>query len=107
MIGRAARGRPWLFDAIKHNLTKGEILPNPSPEWIGKLILKHLEQLYTFYGEPKGVRIARKHLAWYSRGFPGAADFRAIINKTGTTREQQKLVKGYYYKLMAKKELAA
>lgn len=107
MIGRAARGRPWLFGAMEHNLTKGEILPDPSPEWIGRVILQHLEQLYTFYGETKGVRIARKHLAWYSRGFTGAADFRAIINKTGTTQEQQELVKGYYYKLTAEKELAA
>lgn len=107
MIGRAARGRPWLFGAMEHNLTKGEILPDPSPEWIGRVILQHLEQLYTFYGETKGVRIARKHLAWYSRGFTGAADFRAKINKTGTTQEQQELVKGYYYKLTAEKELAA
>jgi tRNA-dihydrouridine synthase B len=107
MIGRAARGRPWLFGAMENNLTKGEILPDPSPEWIGRLILRHLEQLYIFYGEPKGIRIARKHLAWYSRGFSGAADFRAKINKTGTTEEQQELVKRYYYKLTAEKELAA
>ncbi len=107
MIGRAARGRPWLFGAMEHYLTKGETLPDPSPEWIGRLILKHLERLYLFYGKPQGIRIARKHIAWYSRGFPGAVDFRSKINKTGTTQEQQDLVKRYYYKLMADKELAA
>ncbi len=107
MIGRAARGRPWLFSALQHYLTKGEKLPDPSPEWIGRLILGHLEQLYTFYGEHQGIRIARKHLAWYSRGFPGSADFRSKINKTGTTQEQQELVKRYYHKLTANKELAA
>ena len=107
MVGRAARGRPWLFGAIEHYLTHGESLPNPSPEWISKVVLKHLEQLYAFYGEHKGIRIARKHLGWYSRGFPGSADFRSIINKTGTTQEQQELVKRYYYQLTAKKELAA
>jgi tRNA-dihydrouridine synthase B len=107
MVGRAARGRPWLFSAMEHYLTHGEALPDPSPEWISKVILKHLEQLYAFYGEHKGIRIARKHLGWYSRGFPGSADFRSIINKTGTTQEQQELVKRYYYQLTAKKELAA
>jgi tRNA-dihydrouridine synthase B len=71
------------------------------------VILKHLEQLYAFYGEPKGIRIARKHLAWYSRSFPGSADFRSKINKTGTTQEQQELTKGYYHKLTANEELAA
>ncbi len=107
MVGRAARGRPWLFGAMEHYLTKGEMLPDPPPEWIGRLILQHLEHLYTFYGESQGIRIARKHLAWYSRGFQGAADFRSAINKTGTTQEQQELVKRYYYKLTANKELAA
>jgi tRNA-dihydrouridine synthase B len=107
MVGRAARGRPWLFSAMEYFLTKGEKLADPSPEWISNVVLKHLEQLYAFYGESKGIRIARKHLAWYSRGFQGAADFRTIINKTGTTQEQQELVKRYYYRLTAKKELAA
>lgn len=107
MVGRAARGRPWLFSAMEHYLASGETLPDPSPEWISKMILKHLELLYAFYGEHKGIRIARKHLGWYSRGFPGAADFRSIINKTGTTQEQQELVKRYYYQLTANKELAA
>ncbi|MCP4126371.1 MAG: tRNA dihydrouridine synthase DusB [Gammaproteobacteria bacterium] len=107
MIGRAARGRPWLFREMQHYLDCGEILPNPSSEWMSSLILKHLQELYDFYGETQGVRIARKHLAWYSRGLVGAAEFRTEINKTGTTQEQQALVKGYYYKLTADKELAA
>ncbi len=107
MIGRAARGRPWLFSAMECYLTNGELMPDPSPEWVGGLILKHLEQLYAFYGESQGVRIARKHLGWYSRGFPGAADFRSKANQTGTAQEQQELVKRHYYKQIANKELAA
>ncbi len=106
MIGRAARGRPWLFSAMKHYLTKGEILPDPSPQWIGELILRHLEELYAFYGEHQGIRIARKHLAWYSRGFPGAAAFRLEINQSATIQEQKELVKKHY-KSTADKELAA
>jgi tRNA-dihydrouridine synthase B len=107
MIGRAARGRPWIFREIEHYLASGNLLPDPSSKWIRSVILKHLEQLYIFYGEPQGIRIARKHLAWYSKGFTGASEFRAEINKTGTTQEQQTLVKGFSYKLLANKELAA
>ncbi len=107
MIGRAARGRPWIFREIEHYLSNGDLLPDPSSEWIRSVILKHLEQLYIFYGEPQGIRIARKHLAWYSKGFAGATEFRAAINNTGTTEEQQTLVKGFSYKLIANKELAA
>ncbi len=107
MIGRAARGRPWIFREIEHYLTNGCLLPDPSSEWIRSVILKHLEQLYIFYGEPQGIRIARKHLTWYSKGFAGASEFRAEINNTGTTEEQQILVKGFSYKLTANKELAA
>jgi len=107
MIGRAARGRPWIFREIEHYLSTGKVLPNPSPEWISNLILKHLEQLYAFYGEAQGIRIARKHLAWYSKGLLGAAEFRTEINSTGTAQEQLELVKGYYYKITANMEMAA
>lgn len=107
MIGRAARGRPWYFREIEHYLNTGKVLPDPSLEWISNLILKHLEELYDFYGEAQGIRIARKHLAWYSRGLVGAAKFRTEINNTGTTQEQQALVKRYYEKLTASKERVA
>jgi tRNA-dihydrouridine synthase B len=107
MVGRATRGRPWLFSAMEHYLNQDELLPDPSPEWIGKLVLEHLEQLYAFYGESQGVRIARKHLGWYSRGLAGAANFRVQAHETVTIQEQQELVKRYYYKQTANKELAA
>lgn len=107
MIGRAARGRPWIFREMEHYLATGALPPDPASEWVRSLILKHLEQLYIFYGEPQGIRIARKHLAWYSKGFAGASEFRAEINKTGTTQQQQALVKGFSYKPIANKELAA
>ena len=107
MIGRAAQGRPWLFRELEHYLATGEVLPSPSTEWIRNLILKHLQDLYSFYGEAQGIRIARKHLAWYSKGLPQAAEFRREINRTGTTQEQQTLVRGFCHKLIANKELAA
>jgi tRNA-dihydrouridine synthase B len=71
MIGRAARGRPWLFREIAHFLATGERLPPPPPEWICATLLGHLEALYQFYGAERGVRIARKHIGWYLRGARG------------------------------------
>jgi tRNA-dihydrouridine synthase B len=68
MVGRAAQGRPWIFREITHCLTTGELLPEPAPGWIRKTLLAHLHELYTFYGETRGVRIARKHIGWYWRG---------------------------------------
>jgi tRNA-dihydrouridine synthase B len=65
MIGRAAQGRPWIFREIRHFLTTGRDLPQPAHGEVRDIMLAHLEQLYAFYGEHAGVRVARKHLGWY------------------------------------------
>jgi tRNA-dihydrouridine synthase B len=65
MIGRAAQGRPWLFREIRHFLAHGRELAPPAPAEVRDIMLAHLEQLYAFYGEHAGVRVARKHLGWY------------------------------------------
>jgi tRNA-dihydrouridine synthase B len=65
MIGRAARGRPWIFRDVAHYFDTGEVLPEPSPSWVCETLLGHLNLIYDFYGETRGVRIARKHIAWY------------------------------------------
>jgi tRNA-dihydrouridine synthase B len=65
MIGRAAQGRPWIFREIAHFLATGTHLPPPSADEIRGLLLGHLDHLHAFYGEPAGVRIARKHIGWY------------------------------------------
>ena len=88
MIGRAARGHPWIFDEIKHYLTTGDRLPPPSPAWILVTLLEHLRSLHEFYGAHLGVRVARKHIAWYTKGCPGGAGFRREINNTNSTEEQ-------------------
>jgi tRNA-dihydrouridine synthase B len=88
MIGRAARGHPWIFEEIKHYLTTGDRLPPPSPTWIFVTVLEHLRSLHEFYGPLLGVRVARKHIAWYSKGWPGGARFRREINNTNSTEEQ-------------------
>jgi tRNA-dihydrouridine synthase B len=65
MIGRAAQGRPWIFREIRHFLRTGRDSPQPAHAEVRDIMLAHLEQLYAFYGEHAGVRVARKHLGWY------------------------------------------
>jgi tRNA-dihydrouridine synthase B len=65
MIGRAAQGRPWIFRELRHFLTTGNDSPPPARAEVRDIMLAHLDQLYAFYGEHAGVRVARKHLGWY------------------------------------------
>lgn len=65
MIGRAAQGRPWIFREIRHFLATGHALPEPDPREVRDIMLAHLDELYAFYGEHTGLRVARKHLGWY------------------------------------------
>lgn len=88
MIGRAAQGRPWIFREIAHFLETGELLPPPTVTEIHELLQGHLHELYGFYGEQTGVRVARKHISWYTRGLTGAAAFRHAMNQLESAREQ-------------------
>ena len=101
MIGRAAQGRPWIFRHIRHYLETGELLPEPSVSFIAETLLGHLKQLHEFYGELQGVRIARKHLGWYSAAQENAAEFRARVNKAETAREQVAITEDYFAGLTA------
>jgi len=88
MIGRAAQGRPWIFREIDHYLNTGELRASPAPSEVRDILLQHLENLYQFYGEYTGVRVARKHIAWYSRGAPKGNEFRRGINQVDTPDRQ-------------------
>ncbi len=101
MIGRAAQGRPWIFGEIAHYLATGETLPPPSPTEVRDILLGHLDALHTFYGEPQGVRIARKHLGWYAKDRPENAAFRTIANRAESATEQQRLTREYFDALAA------
>jgi tRNA-dihydrouridine synthase B len=107
MIGRAAQGKPWVFRHIDHYLRTGEKLPAPEPQWVAEVLLRHLSQLYEFYGESMGTRIARKHIAWYSKQHPGGARFRDRINQTESARQQLEYTRDFFMCLQDKGELAA
>lgn len=107
MIGRAALGRPWIFRQIDHYLRTGERLPALDPGWMAEVLLRHLSQLYEFYGEPMGTRIARKHIAWYTKTLPDGARFRDRINRTESARQQLEYTKDYFTCFQDKGELAA
>ena len=96
MIGRAARGRPWLFRQIRHYLERGECLPDPSPRERLEVLRGHLERLYGFYGEVRGVRIARKHIHWYIQGLPGATRFRERVNGQETRAGQLAVIEAIF-----------
>ena len=107
MIGRAAQGRPWIFREVEHFLKTGEKLPEPNVAEVRNILLEHLRNLYNFYGEYTGVRVARKHISWYSKGHPHGAVFRQLVNRVDTVEEQLQLIQEFFDKLMMREELAA
>lgn len=107
MIGRAAQGRPWIFREINHYLHTGEKLPEPSVKEVRDILIGHLKNLYEFYGEDTGVRIARKHISWYSKGQRHGAAFRQTVNRVDTVEEQIKMTQEFFYQLMLREDLAA
>ena len=96
MVGRAAQGRPWIFREIGHYLQTGTQLPAPECGEIGAIMLGHLENLYSFYGEFSGVRVARKHITWYLKTLPGAGAFRDRVVRVESAKEQQALIRGFF-----------
>jgi tRNA-dihydrouridine synthase B len=96
MIGRAAQGRPWIFREIAHFLATGEAAPPLEVAAVRDTLLEHVRALHAFYGEPAGVRIARKHLAWYAKDRTENAAFRAVVNRAETAEEQLRLTRDYF-----------
>lgn len=96
MIGRGAYGRPWFLNQVIHYLKNGSMLANPSLEEQMEIVKEHLEDVLTYYGEYVGIRIARKHMAWYSKGHQGSSEFRVAINHSETARQVNDLVVAFY-----------
>ncbi|WP_436897026.1 tRNA dihydrouridine synthase DusB [Acinetobacter gyllenbergii] len=100
MIGRAAQGRPWIFREIAHYLKTGEHLAAPDIAEVKTVLLGHLAELYQFYGEYSGCRIARKHIAWYTKGLRSSNEFRQNMYKVENTADQAKVVESYFDELL-------
>ncbi len=88
MIGRAAQGRPWIFREIEHYLATGTHMLPPTVQEIHQVMLEHIHDLYDFYGDLTGMRVARKHISWYTKGLKDSANFRHQMNQLQTIEEQ-------------------
>ncbi len=99
MIGRAAQGRPWIFREIDHYLTTNQYLQPPEVAEIHRVLINHLHDLYDFYGEYSGVRIARKHISWYTKGLVGSAGFRQSMNQLQSSDQQIAETNNFFAKL--------
>jgi tRNA-dihydrouridine synthase B len=99
MIGRAAQGRPWIFREIEHFLATGEHLPPPEVEEIRRVLLEHLADLHGFYGPETGVKVARKHISWYTKGLVGSAAFRRDMNLLPTADAQYLAIDQFFDRL--------
>jgi len=96
MIGRAAQGRPWIFREIEYFLKTGEHLPPPEVAEIHHVLVAHVMELYDFYGEHTGLRVARKHISWYTKGLVGSAHFRHQMNQLETPVGQLAAVNEFF-----------
>ena len=96
MIGRAAQGRPWIFDEVNFLLRQGELREELALEIVRDIMRAHLEDLYDFYGDETGVRVARKHLSWYFRQHPGQEALRNRLVQIETPREQLTMLLDQY-----------
>lgn len=95
MIGRGAQGNPWLFEQINHYLDTGKRLTRPPKQDVIQVMLEHLNNLYRFYGEHLGIRIARKHIGWYANNHTDAASFRREFNRLESASAQIAAIKHF------------
>ena len=99
MIGRAAQGRPWIFREISHFLATGTHLAPPLVSEVSRLLVAHLHDHYSLYGEFTGVRTARKHIGWYVRDLPGSDIFRDQLNTLENSEDQVQAVEQFMNQL--------
>ena len=96
MIGRGAYGKPWLLGQVMHWLRHGAALPDPTIDQQFDLILEHYEAMLDHYGSETGVKMARKHLGWYTKGLPGSAEFRNRVNFIDNPAEVVRSLSAFY-----------
>ena len=96
MIGRGCYGKPWFINQVGSFLKNRQISPDPSKKIKKEIILEHFNEIIEYYGKEVGVRLARKHLGWYSSGIENSAEFRMNINKTTDVVEVNKLLNNFF-----------
>ena len=96
MVGRGSYGRPWFLGQVIEFLKSGRRLPDPSIETQRETVLGHLEDILAHYGVERGIRIARKHIGWYSKGLPGSADFRSVVMRGSEPDHVRTLICEFY-----------
>jgi len=101
MIGRGCYGRPWFLSQVAHFLRTGQRLPEPSVVQQKAVVTEHYRSILHHFGEHAGVRLARKHVSWYSRGLPGSAEFRAAMNRLPDAVLVLRLIDTFYDRLIA------
>jgi len=100
MIGRGAYGRPWFPSQVMHYLRTGRQLADPAMAEQQVTVIEHYEAMLSHYGVANGIRIARKHIGWYSRGLPGSAEFRATFNRIADPASAIAAIAGFYSPLI-------
>lgn len=100
MIGRGCYGRPWLLAQVAEYLTTGNLLPEPDLTTHYDIVLRHYQSMLEHHGTVPGVRLARKHLAWYSKGLPGSAEFRVRVNRAETPEATLEVLEEFYRPLI-------
>jgi tRNA-dihydrouridine synthase B len=96
MIGRGAYGRPWFLKQVSDFLRTGRLTAPPSLAAQKSILLRHYAAIRAHFGEPGGVRLARKHVAWYSHGLHGSAAFRAQMNRLDNAAAVERLIHDFY-----------
>lgn len=100
MVGRAAQGNPWIFEQINHYLATGQHMTQRPLEELRNILLRHLEQLNSLYGDFKGVLFARKHVAWYTASLPGSESLRRRFNTLDSFEEQVRELSDFFEPLL-------
>src|SRR6185503_6689064 len=101
MIGRGCYGRPWFLAQVEHFLRTGRRLEEPSVSEQKVILSGHYHAILQHFGSHAGVRLARKHVSWYSRGLPGSAEFRAAVNRLPDATAVLALIEAFYDRLIA------
>jgi tRNA-dihydrouridine synthase B len=102
MIGRGTYGRPWFPGQVAHYLATGEKLADPALADQLAIVLEHYDDMLSHYGRETGVRMARKHVAWYSKGLRGSTEFRAHVNRLADGDKVRQAILDFYLPLLDK-----